>query len=202
MKHLGSVGLFLVGLFVGVFGTAFALHAPVQSSDWAAWAQAFGAVGAIAGAFMIAATQRASDQAKERERDYRERIRVLDGVVSIIAAAYDLIEDAPGAGSRITEESIDTYFKRPSVYKDFEHVSAALQRIPVHTLPWWQIGKAVLEMQSHLTVCQRYVHSLGQDFGNRANRAWRHNLGELRQVYDSATASIEAVKTMEKALRR
>ncbi|MFM0231287.1 hypothetical protein [Paraburkholderia sediminicola] len=193
------MSLFLGGLFIGAVGTAFVVHTPTQSSDWAAWAQALGAIGAIAAAFMISFTQRVNDQARERERDYRERIRILDGVVSVVDAAYDLIEDAPGAGARTTEDAIDEYLTRPSVYKDFQHVAVALQGIPVHTLPWWQIGKAVLEMQSHLAVCERYVQALGSDF---SNRAWRHHLDELKQVYDSATASIEAVRTMEKALRR
>lgn len=49
--------LFILAFFVGVLVTAFFRWPPTQSSDWAAWVQAVGSIGAIGGSFYLGSRQ-------------------------------------------------------------------------------------------------------------------------------------------------
>jgi hypothetical protein len=57
MLKFRGIGLFAMAFFAGVLVTAFVRWPPAQSSDWAAWVQAVGSIGAIIGAIWIASEQ-------------------------------------------------------------------------------------------------------------------------------------------------
>ncbi|WP_052382362.1 hypothetical protein [Paraburkholderia kururiensis] len=67
-----SAGLFTVAVFMGVVVTAFIRWPPAQSSDWAAWLQAVGSIGAIVGAIWIASAQSRREIAHREQTEKRD----------------------------------------------------------------------------------------------------------------------------------
>lgn len=84
MRHLTGAALFGAGLFVGLFGTAFVLHSPQGSSDWAAWAQAVGGGLGVTAAFLFPWRQ-AQREAELRRSETRSRAIAHSNALRVIA---------------------------------------------------------------------------------------------------------------------
>ncbi|WP_157636886.1 hypothetical protein [Burkholderia ubonensis] len=168
------------------------------------WVQAIGSIGAVGAAIMVSALQRRNDLIREQQRDYSTRILVLDGAVAIAEAAYRIIEDAPRKAW--PESKIAAYFEDGHSASEFLHVYQALDRLPLHTIPWWQISTAALELQTAVRDCGRHVSQLSGDFINRNNshpqKPWRHHLDHIEECFNLADAAIGMVRSMEQAIRR
>ena len=63
--NVAALKPFGFGCLIGAIITAFVLHLPITSADYAGWVQAFGSIGAILFAVSIASSQR-------RDADRRE----------------------------------------------------------------------------------------------------------------------------------
>ncbi|MGX5887845.1 hypothetical protein [Burkholderia gladioli] len=80
--------LLIAGFFVGVFAMAFVRWPPTQSSDWASWAQAVGAIAAIIGAFFLAQRQAALQHQSAIALEYEARLRRWQSVKALLDSLY------------------------------------------------------------------------------------------------------------------
>ncbi|MDR5736169.1 hypothetical protein QCE47_28045 [Caballeronia sp. LZ025] len=83
MFSFRKLGLVAGGFFAGMLATAFVRFLPSQSSDWASWAQAIGAVAAIIGSFVIARRQSEFDRSQAFEAERRQRLREVEAFTAV-----------------------------------------------------------------------------------------------------------------------
>jgi hypothetical protein len=90
MKYIKEVSLVAIAFLIGVTVTAFLKWPPNQSSDWAAWVQAVGSIGAIIGAVAIAMRE-----TWNRRKDETLRARFAAASMQMcIKQAYDRLVEA------------------------------------------------------------------------------------------------------------
>ncbi|WP_155632338.1 hypothetical protein [Burkholderia cepacia] len=204
MKMIGWLGMGAVaGVLMAWGGSTTGWTKPYDPAVMAYWVQAIGSIGAVCAAIAVSALQRKNDRIRERERDYAARMQTLDGIVAILDEAYRVVDEAPKKGW--SEQKIDDYFQDGRYYSEFLHVYQALDRMPLHTIPWWQISCSAMELQTAVRECQKSVTSLASEFAQRhnlnANHNWRRFLGLIEESWNLASAAIEVVRSMEQAIR-
>ncbi|ACD17485.1 hypothetical protein [Paraburkholderia phytofirmans] len=144
MKKLQAAALFGGGAFLGVFGCAFLTKPPSQSSDWAAWAQAFGSVGAIFIAWFVSKQQYERDRRTEFERALVERISRLElakNLFEMIAGSASLMPDREQWGKFFGQQST-----REEQYSSLVRFGDALKDIPLHDLACPEAASAILHV--------------------------------------------------------
>lgn len=204
MRMIGRLGIGAVaGLLVAWGGSTTGWTKPYDPAVMAYWVQAIGSIGAVCAAIVVSALQRKNDRIREHERDYAARMLALDGIVAILNEAYRVVDEAPKKGW--SEQRIDDYFQDGRCYSEFLHVYQALDRMPLHTIPWWQISCSAMELQTAVRECQKCVTSLASEFAQRnnlnANHNWRRFLGLIEESWNLASAAIGVVHSMEQVVR-
>lgn len=126
MDFVKSAGVFFVGLVVGTFACAFLLHPPLQSSDWASWAQAFGTVTAIFGAYAIARHQIRAEKDRRAESERIARAKELLALQQIAAELAQMCVLANFEKSNLVEGTI-----YPNSANEFQAIADTLAGFPV-----------------------------------------------------------------------
>ncbi|MBN3744656.1 hypothetical protein G3N96_04295 [Burkholderia sp. Se-20373] len=152
----------------------------------------------------MSALQRRNDLERELDRDYSAREQILGGIVAILEEAYRVIDETPRKAW--SDDKVAAYFESVSWATEFEHIYQALDRLPLHTIPWWQISRSALEMQSAVRDCKKGLLPLESGFVNRnasfPRKPWRHHLDRIEECFNHADAAIGVVRSMELAIRR
>ena len=204
MAKPGSWLLFLLAFLAGMMVTAFLRWPPKQSSDWAAWVQAFGAIGAIGVAIYVSWTQARNDRVREQEHDHAERLRILEGPIGIMGAAFRFIEKVPTESS--DEAKVEAFLNDGGWLSGFMRAQTALINIPLHTVPWWGISECVLEMLKHVDACRGAVNALNHEFAQRRITVpwgvWRKSLPTLEACVREAQATMHKASLEAERIRR
>lgn len=208
MRNRKMVGWLGVGAATGVLmawgGATTGWTKDYDPAVMAYWVQAIGSIGAVCAAIAVSSLQRRNDQMRERERDYAVRMQTLDGIVALLEEAFRVIDEAPKSTSN--DDDVEDYFLGGSYTSEFDHIYQALDRMPLHTIPWWQISRAALELQTALRECKPKLVKLNAEFYRRLSVSpegyWRRYLKPIDESGDLASAAIEVVRSMQQAIRR
>jgi hypothetical protein len=131
----GAGGLVLWGV-----GTFFDL----SKSDWAAWVQAVGSIGAIVGAVYVMDRQSEAAAKLAIDTEHRAMARRLSAIEGIVEHAFHL-SMLVGAHTKPIENFYNYFFSYVDP-TDLEAALASLHAIPVHTLESYKMVAAVQDL--------------------------------------------------------
>ncbi|WP_186251727.1 hypothetical protein [Burkholderia gladioli] len=143
-----SLGLFAGAFAVGALVTALVRWPPSQSSDWAAWVQAVGSIGAIVAAIWIQARQRAFDRANERRRELSELKRKFEAWDGIATAAIEVIRGLPPSGTPMDDAAIILTGRDLRV--KYRTAVDALHSIQIDTVSPYPLMATILDLRRDL----------------------------------------------------
>lgn len=180
--------LFVSAFCAGIVATAFVRWPPHQSSDWAAWVQAIGSIGAVGVAIYISWAQAKNDRDRERARAAAENDGILMNVPAVLQNAAKIIDEMPD--STASDPVIERYLKEVFSRAQFAIATQALAAIELHRLKWWRAVELVLEMRQLFSDADVVVNTLNSDFANRERRPeWRKGLDKIGN-YKRSSADI------------
>lgn len=191
MINIKGAWLFIGGMFVGVFATAFVHFPATNSSEWAAWCQAIGAIIAIAVAIYVPYQQRTDGEARDRKRDELRRKEPLMSLQPIMERALSLLEKIPL--NETTDIYVEHFFAHVSDPDAVSTVRASLIAFPIERLIDFQAIQSVFEMQDALKTASDALRSAGEGDG------WAGQWPSLRQRFEAAAAQASRAKAQFKA---
>jgi hypothetical protein len=128
------------GLILWAIGGFFDL----SKSDWAAWVQAVGSIGAIGGAVYVMDRQSEAAAKLAVDTEHRAMARRLSAIEGIVEHAFHL-SMLVGAHTKPIEDFYSYFFSYVDP-ADLEAALASLHAIPVHTLESYKMVAAVQDM--------------------------------------------------------
>lgn len=165
------------------------IDAGLPRNEWAAWVQAVGSIGAIAGAWALGMhqTKAAFHQAlRLRNAEHVERVRAL---FPIAARAAELVND-------LANEPFDDYYRERYSEAAFRNCLRALTAIPLHELGKYGLVDGYLQMLQALEAAAHAAAKrleLGQmDFQGRLQaRAADKHIDDAQRLAESALVLIQ-----------
>lgn len=147
--------LWTYSLLVAAIGGIVAAQAvfELKSSDWAAWVQAIGSIGAIIGAVIIANTQRRHESERLRKAEASEAVRLSEYV-------YVVCKDASGSlnGVKLAIQKCPGVSGLMPGTERLEDSQHSLRRLMEEKLPA-DVVKAVAQMRQEVTLMLRDVNA-------------------------------------------
>ncbi|MFM0171976.1 hypothetical protein [Paraburkholderia sediminicola] len=162
MRYLNAALVFGTGFILGVFGTAFLLHIPSNSGEWASWAQAVGATVGLAVAIYFPMRER---QRHDRETADQRLERAKQQMYELEGIAYKILRDTP--------RLIGRFDPRNPAQLDVSHLDETLNRV-------WEAEKSefserrrtvLYSMRAHLEDIKDYF---GKPQGQPQLDWWNH----------------------------
>ncbi|BCZ84816.1 hypothetical protein PTKU64_84910 [Paraburkholderia terrae] len=147
MTYLKGGCLVAIGVLIGMLITGFVKWPPQQSSDWAAWMQAIGAIVGIAIAIAIPAWQQLISQR-------RERVVAASGfraTTQVAKIGLDLVRDAVNAVENINDAWL--YFQNDFHDAHFSQVADLLSTANIHALPTQKAVISYVDARRHYGEC-------------------------------------------------
>jgi hypothetical protein len=143
----------------GVFAASFIQKPPTTSTDWAAWVQAVGSIGAIIGAIWIASRQhqKALDAAKAAERE--RHVRVMEVLVSIAGDVLRFFQHMAEQGPKIQSGELTQNVLLITTQNWASQTGAALNEVPIFDLPFAEVTQdlvGIKQMVAALLMMQMY----------------------------------------------
>lgn len=191
MSNIKNTCLFIGGFLLGMFATAFVKWPPKDSSSWASWVQAVGAMIAIAIAIYVPYRQRMDGDKRDRKRDNLRRQESLMTLRPIMERALNLIENIPR--NEATDIYVEHFFKHISDTDALATIHRSLGAFPVERLIDYQAIQSVFEMQDALKIAHDTVSDINAE-GLRA-AAWDIS----RRQVEEAVARAHVAKSQFKA---
>ncbi|MGZ7173840.1 hypothetical protein ACXKTX_09425 [Burkholderia gladioli] len=174
-----SLALFAGAFAVGALVTALVRWPPSQSSDWAAWVQAVGSIGAIGAAIWIQARQRAFDRANERRRELSELKRKFSAWEGIAMAAIKVIRDLPPMDTPM--DDIQEIFTSRDVKVRFQTAVDAVHAIQIENVYPYPLMATILDLRRDLAHLGRLITP---DLGTAADvvKIWLRMYDQIEEM--------------------
>jgi hypothetical protein len=122
--------LFLSAFSAGMMVTAFLRWPPNQSSDWAAWVQAVGSIGAIVGAFEVGRRQAEASRRQAIDLDVLAQQRQVDAIVAVVNHSIDQATASADSFMNMPTDVLRFALQEP-IYS-LSEATDALLAIPLH----------------------------------------------------------------------
>jgi hypothetical protein len=200
MPYLKRWGSFAIAFLAGMMVTAFIKWPPAQSSDWAAWVQAFGSIGAIGVAIYVSWAQARNDRLRERERENADADDVLMNIQAIIENASYVMGEMPDIAS--TDGAIESYFRSSFSPIKIRCATQALAAIEIHRLKWYKAIELVLEMREFFSNADQAVMALNSAFANRSiGQSYQMQLDRITRCKASAVDVVNEISNLRETVR-
>ncbi|MBN3726088.1 hypothetical protein [Burkholderia sp. Ac-20379] len=185
MRKYLNLGLFGGALAVGALVTALVRWPPMQSSDWAAWVQAVGSIGAIAAAIWIQDRQRSVDRENEQRRELAEMRRKFAAWEGIAMAAIQLIRVLPPAAFPM--DDIAPFFAERELRIKYQTAVDALDSIQIDAVYPYPVMATILDLRRDLA----YLRPLLMPEDRNPTTPVRHWLRMEDQIQNMRTRADE-----------
>lgn len=171
-------------------------------SDWAAWVQAVGSIGAIIAGFRVANKQIKSTAAQARLDRIEADDDRLTAALSVAMYAADLIYEA--AGQAASKGSVTGYLLVSCDYLDFDGATRALQAIPLHDLRSPAMIGGLLKIQRCVESIDRMTGNAQADpfFDEHDYSEWQEGIVEIRNTTESSMQSLAEIVEQSRRLLR
>ncbi|QRF90919.1 hypothetical protein CLH39_12040 [Alcaligenes faecalis] len=183
------VGLVLIGVFIWQF--------PTNTSEWAAWVQAFGSIFAIGAAILVARYQsiRSRDLLseqwdKERVDEIDRRIVQLGNIALVIKRCGDTALNACGIVESIR---MDRGMVLPEQSKRLESVLAWLDKLPIASEPGILLSTYVVDMKMKI-ICLLDLIALN-------DKAHEKNWSRVEEIRDDIRTVMNSARDFKERYR-
>ncbi|MBV8048510.1 MAG: hypothetical protein JO171_15275 [Paludibacterium sp.] len=168
----------------------------MNKSEWAAWVQAVGSIGAILAAIGLAQHQYKLLAAREHERQRQAQLQFSNTVLSIAAYAQRAISTAPFQTD--DEVAADRYFREGGLdYGHLDQCLEALKAIPLVQLSTGEGAIAVISIIASVENCIQWFGQADHLYVNPNSGDWKVPIDqahrELRKI-EVATAELTALR--------
>lgn len=182
-------GVLIVPLLVGLVWLG--LEFELTKSDWAAWVQAIGSMGAIVGAWRIGSrqSQAAFRHALDlREIEQQERLRAI---FPIATHAFELIGE-------LADQPFETYYRKSYSATAFQSCLRAINAIPLHELGRYGLVEGYMSLQSALddakdAAIKRYKHGPNPEHSSYRDES-SANIKRIRDIRKRAEEALAQIK--------
>lgn len=171
-------------------------------SDWAAWVQAVGSIGAIIAGFRVANKQSKNAAAQARLDRLEADDDRLTAAFSVAMYAADLIHEA--ARQAASRASVGGYLEVSCYYLDFEGAARALQAIPLHDLRSSAMIGGLLKIHRCVESIDRMTNNAQADpsFDDHDYGEWQEGIIEIRTATETAMQDLTQQVEQSRALLR